>query len=57
MITSNELLQQPSGLEHEFHDWRESCVWCGMTREQIEDYGERICPRRELRRECGADLS
>ncbi len=57
MITSHELIHQSARLEHEFHYLREACVWCGMTREQIEEYGERICPRRELRRESVAHLS
>lgn len=57
MITSTELLHQPARLEHEIDYLREACVWCGMTLEQIEDFGERICPRRELRAERDAHLS
>jgi len=53
MITSNQILQpslaEKARREHQFDIHREQCIWCGMTREQIEEWGERICPRREPR--------
>lgn len=58
MITANRILQpslaeQPVQddrmyLGHQFRSDRDDCIWCGYTREDIEEFGERICPRREV---------
>jgi len=35
-------------MNHQFDLKRDACIWCGMTRQDIEEYGEAKCPRREL---------
>ena len=32
---------------HVFSIHRDACIWCGMTRQDIVEFGESKCPRRE----------
>lgn len=34
-------------LQHQFRLNQDCCMWCGSTREQIVEFGEAACPRRE----------
>lgn len=49
MTPSNPLIVP--GAEHQIDADYDQCVWCGSTRQDIEEWGERICPRREPRPE------